>query len=193
MPPLPKGFYGSLPTHSSVPAEHAIRRWERIRAYLPPLEGLRVLDVGCAEGLLTRRMSGEGASRVVGVEREITRVEWARQLPEAQAGRVIFLHGEAQHLSRVAEAHPEEFAGGFDLVTFTAVLQHVPKAYRKQALCEVGRLSNDWLLVAAPFAHGLKELLQRKRPVWWLVRRIVQSQGFSLEKYGHNISLWRRK
>ena len=43
-------------------------KWDRIAPHLSPLEGRRVLDVGCGNGYHCWRMAGEGARLVVGID-----------------------------------------------------------------------------------------------------------------------------
>ncbi len=52
--------------------------WPSLRALLPPLGGLRVIDLGCGFGWFARWAAGEGASSVLGVdvsERMLERAE----------------------------------------------------------------------------------------------------------------------
>lgn len=43
-------------------------KWERLLPHLSPLQGRKVLDVGCGSGYHCWRMAGEGAEQVVGVD-----------------------------------------------------------------------------------------------------------------------------
>lgn len=43
-------------------------KWERVAPYLAPLQGRRVLDVGCGNGYHLWRMLGAGADAVVGID-----------------------------------------------------------------------------------------------------------------------------
>lgn len=43
-------------------------KWERVRQHIAPLEGRRVLDVGCGSGYHCWRMLGDGASEIIGID-----------------------------------------------------------------------------------------------------------------------------
>ncbi|MDX8402150.1 MAG: tRNA 5-methoxyuridine(34)/uridine 5-oxyacetic acid(34) synthase CmoB [Mariprofundaceae bacterium] len=43
-------------------------KWRRLAPHLPPLEGLRALDVGCGSGYHCWRMRGSGAATVLGLD-----------------------------------------------------------------------------------------------------------------------------
>ena len=86
---------------------------------LSPLNGMRVLDVGCGGGILADAMARAGAA--------VTGIDLA-----AKALRVAQLHAlEAQtaglqYREISAEALAAEQAGSFDVVTCMEMLEHVP-------------------------------------------------------------------
>ena len=43
-------------------------KWDRLTAHIAPLEGRRVLDVGCGSGYHCWRMLGDGATEVIGID-----------------------------------------------------------------------------------------------------------------------------
>nr|ART35725.1 B53 [uncultured bacterium] len=72
--------------------------------------GLRVLEIGCGDGRLTRRIVRLGAN-VQAIDPDTDRIKAARQLlPKSFASRVRFEVGSSQRLT-----HPR---GTFDLVLF---------------------------------------------------------------------------
>ena len=84
-----------------------------------PLEGMRVLDVGCGGGILSETMAGCGAT-VTGID-----------LSEA-ALEIATLHAMEADVSNVnyeccsAENYAARHQGTFDIVTCMEMLEHVP-------------------------------------------------------------------
>lgn len=88
-----------------------------------PLEGARVLDVGCGGGLLSEAMAREGAS-VLGLDLSPELVDIAKlhRLESKQGGAVLDLDYRVQPVEALADAEP----GTFDAVTCMEMLEHVP-------------------------------------------------------------------
>jgi len=77
-----------------------------------PLDGRRVLDIGCGDGLLSCRFAPQ-ASAVVAVDPTVPELREARSArPEALGGRVHFAAARGQALPFAA--------GHFDLAFFTS-------------------------------------------------------------------------
>ena len=73
------------------------------------------VDVGCGDGLLSRRLVDAGVATAVGIDADERQVALARQLA-GRDDRLRFLHGDALEL-------PE--GERFDLVTCFATLHHI--------------------------------------------------------------------
>jgi ubiquinone/menaquinone biosynthesis C-methylase UbiE len=114
-----------------------------------------VLDVGCGEGALVRRLASRGA-RAVGLDPSAMALERARR--DGASGPT------ARYVEGAAEALP--FAdSSFDLVIFFNSLHHVPAESMDAALGEAARVlrSGGVVYVQEPLAKGAAfELL---RPV----------------------------
>ena len=88
-----------------------------------PLEGARVLDVGCGGGLLAEAMARRGA-KVTGID-----------LSE-KALRVAQLHLHESKLDiHYAMASVDDFTGEFDVITCMELLEHVPEPAGMVAAC----------------------------------------------------------
>jgi 2-polyprenyl-6-hydroxyphenyl methylase / 3-demethylubiquinone-9 3-methyltransferase len=88
-----------------------------------PLDGARVLDVGCGGGILAEAMAKRGA-RVTGID-----------LSE-KALRVAALHLHESRLDiRYEKASVDELTGEFDVITCMELLEHVPDPAGMVAAC----------------------------------------------------------
>jgi 2-polyprenyl-6-hydroxyphenyl methylase / 3-demethylubiquinone-9 3-methyltransferase len=88
-----------------------------------PLEGARVLDVGCGGGILAEAMARRGA-RVTGID-----------LSE-KALRVAELHLHESKLDiSYQKSSVEDFTGEFDVITCMELLEHVPEPAGMVAAC----------------------------------------------------------
>ncbi len=83
-----------------------------------PLEGLRVVDVGCGGGILSEAMALAGAS-VLGIDMGEAPLNVAR-LHAMESG------AELEYRKMTAEALAESDADGYDVVTCMEMLEHVP-------------------------------------------------------------------
>lgn len=117
------------------------------------VRGRDVLDVGCGEGWLVRRLASAGA-RTVGLDPLAIALERARR--QGSSGPPArYVEGAAQAL-----AFP---SGSFDLVVFFNSLHHVPTESMDAALTEAGRVlrPSGVLYVQEPLAEGsFFELMQ---------------------------------
>lgn len=92
-----------------------------------PLDGSKVLDVGCGGGILTEAMASKGA-RVTGIDMAEKPLGVAR-LHQAESGTNV------EYLQTTAEELAAERAGEFDVVTCLEMLEHVPEPYTVIEAC----------------------------------------------------------
>jgi ubiquinone/menaquinone biosynthesis C-methylase UbiE len=116
---------------------------DALLATIGPVEGLRVIDIGCGEGELSRALAKLGA-HVTGYDPFITGTERAAH----GAGSFRLVQASAD-----AIPEPDETA---DLVLFVFSLHHVPAAKLQGALAEARRLlrPSGRLYVAEPLPRG---------------------------------------
>ena len=93
-----------------------------------PLEGLRVLDVGCGGGILAEAMAREGA-RVTGIDAGDAAIAAAAAHARAHGVGVDYRVGTVEDLAT-------EAAGAFDAVTCMELLEHVPQPASVVAACQ---------------------------------------------------------
>ncbi len=111
------------PLHSMNPA-----RMGWIAGRLGPLEGLRVLDVGCGAGLASEWLARRGAA-VTGLDAAGAALEAARAHAAAAGVAVDYREGTPETLAET----------GFDAVLALEVIEHVPPAERPGFLAALAR------------------------------------------------------
>jgi SAM-dependent methyltransferase len=114
-----------------------------IRDSLGPIDGKRILDIGCGSGALAATLSFEGA-KVVGIDVQKTAIESARR----NAPLAEFRTSSASQLPFADQA--------FDAAIFVNSLHHVEPPSMEQALFEAGRVlkPGGHLIVIEPLPEG---------------------------------------
>ena len=123
----------------------AVRRPVEVLGELVELDGRDVVDVGCGDGALVRRLAGLGA-RVTGVEVSAQALAGARAHAPVAGERYVEGTGQALEL-------PDDSA---DVVVFMQSLHHVPAASMDTALGEAARVVRPGgaVYVQEPLAEG---------------------------------------
>lgn len=121
----------------------AVSHLDALLATVGPVDGLRILDIGCGEGHLTRALAKCGA-RITGYDPFITETEQI----EHDAGKYRLARAPAD-----AIPEPDHEA---DLVLFVFSLHHVPADNLESAIAEARRVLRPAgrLYVAEPLAQG---------------------------------------
>ncbi len=96
---------------------HSDWKWNRLREAITPLQGRRVLDVGCGNGYYALRMAGAGAERVIGIDPTPVFVM------QFQAFRRYLPHVPVDVLPLALEDLPDRLEA-FDTVFSMGVLYH---------------------------------------------------------------------
>ncbi len=92
-----------------------------------PLNGARVLDVGCGGGLLSEGMAVRGA--------QVLGIDLAQASLDVAAAHAREHEVEVQYRCQSAEQLAEEQPGAFEIVTCLEMLEHVPDPARVVSAC----------------------------------------------------------
>ncbi len=118
------------------------RELATMRAWLSPIDGRDVLDLGCSAGLYARTLTADGA-RVHALDASLAFLREAKRLAERDGVALTLVHADAHAL-------PYE-DGGFDAVAVGATLNEF--ADPERALAEVARVlrpgGRAWFMYAA--------------------------------------------
>lgn len=158
-------------------------------AELVPLDGRRVVDVGCGKGVVTRKLAGLGA-HVTGVEVEEAKLVTARAAEPVAGERYVEGRGEALPFPDAA----------VDVVVYHFSLHHVPVDCHDGALAEAARVlvPGGILFVAEPLAEGsffeLMRLVDDETEVRAAAQRtLARAPAAGFEPVAHRLYLQRRR
>jgi len=113
--------YSRLPR--SVDGLDGAPEWPALRAMLPDLTGLRVLDLGCGFGWFCRWARGQGAAQILGID--VSEKMLARARAATQDTAITYARADMDQL----ELSP----GSFDLVYSSLALHYVENLERLMA------------------------------------------------------------
>jgi len=129
-------------------------------AVVGKVRGLRVLDLGCGNGYLTRRWASEGALESVGVDGSEANLRIARRREARRRSGARFLRQDAAHLTSLE-------ADEFDLVVAHMSLMDIRDA--KNAIREVGRVLRPGGRFVFSISHPCFDIDLRSK---WVVERV---------------------
>lgn len=138
-----------------------------VLASLVPLDGQRLIELGCGAARLARQLVQRHAGSEV-VALEVDRTQHAQNIAQPQE-RLVFVAAGAQAVPAPAAA--------FDGALMLKSLHHVPVPEMDQALAEVARVlrPGGWLYVSEPIYGGALNTLVRLYNDEGVVRRAAQA------------------
>ncbi|HEX2549812.1 MAG TPA: bifunctional 2-polyprenyl-6-hydroxyphenol methylase/3-demethylubiquinol 3-O-methyltransferase UbiG, partial [Gammaproteobacteria bacterium] len=93
-----------------------------------PLNGKKILDIGCGGGILSESMAKLGG-HVTAIDMSVDAIEIAK-LHQMESGTHV------EYSVSTAESMADKFPGTFDIVTCLELLEHVPKPWRIVESCK---------------------------------------------------------
>lgn len=136
-----------------------------VLAFLDPLRGCRILDVGTGTGRAALLMAREGA-QVTGVDASEEMLAVARHRAAQEGVDIRFRTGDAQALEFAARS--------FDAVVSLRLLMHAPQW--RQCLSELCRVADHRVVVDYPSSRSFARLQST-------ARRVLHGLGRSTEPY----------
>jgi len=160
----PKGRFKTLhqlnPVRLRFICDRIARHFGRNPEKHLPLEGLRVLDIGCGGGLLSEPMAFLGGD-VVGIDATAKLVHVARVHAAANCVEVDYRHVLAEDLAAAGER--------FDVIVNTEVIEHVTNVDRfVESCCRL--MKPGAIMIVATLNRTLRSLLFAKIAGEYLLR-----------------------
>lgn len=161
----------------SVGGLEAAPEWPALKALLPPMTGLKVVDLGCGYGWFCRWASEQGAARVLGLDVSEKMLERARQT--TSGATVQYARADLEHLDLPAAQ--------FDL------------AYSSLALHYIKDLPALFATIHAALKPGSRFVFSIEHPIFMAPRNpgwLTDSEGHkrwpvdSYQREGERVTNW---
>jgi len=156
----PEFFEGYSRLGRSVQGLEGAAEWPALRALLPAMDGLRVVDLGCGFGWFCRWSREQGAGKVLGLD--VSEKMLARACAETNDREIAYQQADMETL--------ELPAGSFDL------------AYSSLALHYVDRLDRLLTVVHGTLMPGGSFVFSVEHPIYTAPRQ----PGWVMDNVGHN-------
>lgn len=161
-----------------------------LRACLPPLEGLDVLELGCGMGQLTLYLAEQGANRVLALDSSEKMLDVARR--ERSHPGVEYERRAVEEMQPAPE--------GFDLVVSSLAVHYVanyPALVREVSNClkSGGRFvySVEHPMKTAPQVAGAEWISDGKGGVYWPLNGYCDEGAREREWFGERVVRYHRK
>ena len=129
-------FSGYSTLARSVKGLDGAGEWASLRALLPPLAGLRVVDLGCGFGWFCRWAREQGAAAVLGLD--LSAKMLARAVADTPDAAIVYRLADLERLE-VAE-------GAFDLAYSSLVLHYVEDVQGLMARVHAALVPGGWFV-----------------------------------------------
>jgi SAM-dependent methyltransferase len=132
--------------------------WPSLRAMLPPVRGLRVVDLGCGFGWFCRWAAAQGAAHVLGLDLSEAMLARARSFGADE--RIVYAQADLAQLTLPA--------GAFDLAYSSLALHYVAEAGRLLTEVHTALAPGGWFV----FSTEHPVFMAPSRPGW-----VVDAEG----------------
>lgn len=129
-----------------------------------PVEGRDVLDLGCGEGYVARRLEQRGAGSVLGIDVSAEMIHKARQAEVEGFSRIRYEVGDAARLEGLAD-------GSFDLVVAVFLFNYVDRTTTASIMRQVARVLRPGGRFVFSVPHPSLPFLRGEEPPFYFERR----------------------
>ncbi len=148
-----------------------------------PVQGCRVLDLGCGEGYVARQLKQRGAARLDGVDSSPEMIRTAQEQESSQKLGIRFRAGDATDLSVFAD-------GSFDLVVAVFLFNYLTAAQSLTTMREVARVLRPGGRFVFAVPHPVLPFIRPNEPPFYFA---AGSDGyFSGRDHRFEGRIWRR-
>ena len=160
-----------------------------LKPALAEAKGKTVLDLGCAEGMISREFALAGAGEVVGIELLESHLEVARKVCAGLRVRFIWAH-----LDNYVQAQKKIVQ--YDIVLALGIIHKLPNP--SVPLRFAARSAKDLMLFRAPAKATNGVTMSKHTGIGCNVPEIMRAEGFFEERLipgvrGEAVQYWRRR
>lgn len=146
-----------------------VSRLEGIEPILAFAKGARVLDIGCAEGVIARKLIDAGAAQIHGFDADPERITTARYICESMCD-ASFAVDSVTPWHEFQERRGDTLNPRYDIVLYLAVHQHLKSDLRDDVLINLLSRADDIFAIRTP-----DELFENER-----LSETINRAGFEL-------------